>query len=142
MRHRAWFLLAALLAVAGLAVGGTALVLGDLSPRRYVANHYTRAPAEDIDAEAVAYRSSKQPGQVAADITGRWRPAARFVDGSGVYLRYAEDTVVIVPFAAGSLILVERLTTAYPRYYGHVGGYWGWSNSGADFRGGGPGTGK
>lgn len=142
MRHRALFLVAALLAVAGLITGGTALLLGDLSPRRYVASHYTRAQAEDIGGDALAYRSPKQPDQVAADVTGRWQPAAEYVDGSGVYLRYAEDTVVILPFAAGSLILVERLTTAYPRYYGHVGGYWGWSNRGADFRGGGPGSGK
>ncbi|HZN19295.1 MAG TPA: DUF4247 domain-containing protein [Micromonosporaceae bacterium] len=142
MRPRTWFVLAGLLAVAGLVVGGTAVALGDLSPRRYVANHYSRVPAEDIGTDAVAYRSSRQPDQVAADVTGRWQPAAKYVDGSGVYLRYAEDTVVILPFAAGSLILVERLTTAYARYYGHVGGYWGWPNRGADFRNGGPGSGK
>jgi Domain of unknown function (DUF4247) len=142
MTHRGWFVLAAVLAVVGLVVGGIAVFSGDFSPRRYVANHYTRAPAEDIGQDAVAYSSPDPPDRVAADISGEWGPADRFVDASGVYLRYAEDSVVIQPYGFGSLILVERLATAYPRYYGHVGGYWAWPNRGADFRGGGPGTGK
>ena len=43
----------------------------------------------------------------------------------------------------GSLILVEGLRTAYPRYYGIIGGYWGWGSGwGERVRGGGPGGGK
>jgi hypothetical protein len=64
------------------------------------------------------------------------------VDGSGVYLQYADDAIVILPLAAGSLILVEKLATAYPRYHSVVGGYWGWRGGGAGVRGGGPGSGK
>jgi hypothetical protein len=39
------------------------------------------------------------------------------------------------------LILIERLSTAYPRYAAVVGGFWGWG-LGASVRGGGPGQGK
>ena len=83
----------------------------------------------------------KSPSQVAKEITDAWKPADQYVDGSGVYLRYDDDSVVILPIAAGSVILLERMTTAYPRYHSTVGRHWGWGR-GSTVRGGGPGSGK
>lgn len=74
-------------------------------------------------------------------MTDAWKPADQYVDGSGVYLRYDDDSVVILPVAAGSVILLERLSTAYPRYHSTVGNSWGWGR-GSTVRGGGPGSGK
>jgi hypothetical protein len=140
---RRWFVIAGVLGALGLLLGGIALFSGDFSPRGYVDHHFARDAAHDIGAEAVAYTSDDPPSVVASEVTGAWKPADERVDGSGVYLRYADDSVVILPLAAGSLILVEALRTAYPRYYGIVGGYWGWNTrDGGDFRGGGPGAGK
>lgn len=141
MTHRRWFLLAGALALVGVLVAGIATVYGSFSPRGYIAHTYHRSASDDIGGDAVAYTSGKSPSQVADQVTGAWEPADQYVDASGVYLRYADDAVVITPLAVGSLILVEKLTTAYPRYYSHVGGYWGWGR-GASVRGGGPGAGK
>ena len=140
---RALFILAGLLGAIGLVVGAVGLFAGDSSPRGYVGHHYTRDSTQDLGTDAVAYRSADPPSAVAQQITDQVRPADEYVNGSGVYLRYAEDSVVILPLAAGSIILVEALRTSYPRYFHTVGGYWGWNTrSGGDFRGGGPGAGK
>jgi Domain of unknown function (DUF4247) len=141
MTYRRWFLVGGAFALIGLLVAGVATAYGNFSPRGYVTDHYTRSPSDDIGGDAAAYTSRQSPSQVAADITNAWQPADQYVDGSGVYLRYADDAVVILPLAVGSLILVERLATAFPRYYPIVGGYWGWGR-GASLRGGGPGAGK
>jgi uncharacterized protein YycO len=139
--YRRWFIVGVALALIGLLVAGVATLYGNFSPRGYVSDTFGRATAHDIGDDAEAYTSGKVPSQVAEEITGAWEPADEYVDGSGVYLRYADDAVVILPLAAGSLILVENVRTAYPRYYNHVGGYWGWGR-GANVRGGGPGAGK
>ncbi|HEU4423246.1 MAG TPA: DUF4247 domain-containing protein [Pilimelia sp.] len=141
MTHRRWFFFAVVLALLGVLVAGVATAYGNFSPRGYVADHYARSASDDIDDAAEAYTSRQSPSQVAAEITSAWQPADQYVDDSGVYLRYADDAVVILPLAIGSMILVERLATAYPRYYSVVGGYWGWGR-GASLRGGGPGAGK
>ena len=141
MKHRKLFLIAGVLALVGVLIAGFATLYGSFSPRGFVADNYTRSAADDIDDDALAYTSSKTPSQVADELTSAWEPADRYVDGSGVYLRYADDAVVILPLAVGSLILVEKLRTAYPRYHGVVGGFWGWGR-GASLRGGGPGSGK
>jgi hypothetical protein len=141
MRHRTWFVLAGALVLVGALVAGFATLYGNFSPRGYVADNYTRTASEDIEDDALAYTSKKTPSEVAQEISNAWEPADQYVDGSGVYMRYADDSVVILPLAVGSLILVERLTTAYPRYYSVVGGYWGWGR-GHSVRGGGPGEGK
>lgn len=140
MTYRKWLLAGGALAVIGVLVAGVAVFTGSFSPRGYVADTYRRSAADDIDRDAVAYRSSRPPSQVAKQITEAWKPAERYVDGSGVYLRYDDDAVVVKPAGRGSLILVEKMTTAYPRYSGVVGGYWGWSRG--SVRGGGPGAGK
>jgi hypothetical protein len=141
MTYRRWFLVGGALALVGVLVAGVGTAYGNFSPRGYVADNYSRSATDDIGDDALAYTSKKEPSQVADELTGAWAPADRFVDGSGVYLRYADDAVVILPLAVGSLILVEKLATAYPRYYSVVGGYWGWGR-GASLRGGGPGEGK
>lgn len=141
-RWRLWFAAGAL-ALAGAVMVGSALFSGDFSPRNYVADRYVRAPDQDLDGgAAIAYTSSGPPTQVADEIAGEWRPADRYVDGSGVYLRYADDVIAVLPLTVGSLILVEAIRTAYPRYYGVVGGYWGWRTGTEGARGGGPGGGK
>jgi hypothetical protein len=141
MTHRRWFLLAGALALVGVLVAVFAVGYGNFSPRGYVADHYSRSAADDIGDDAEAYTSKKVPSEVAGELSSAWQPADQYVDGSGVYLRYANDAVVILPLAVGSLILVERLGTAYPRYAAVVGGFWGWGR-GASVRGGGPGAGK
>src|SRR5688500_18919718 len=122
MRPRGWYLLGGLTAVIGLLIAvGTFVSSPAGSPRDYVAERYARTAAQDIGTDALAYRSDMSPTEVAADMAGEWEPADRYVDGSGVYLRYAEDSVVILPLAVGSLIMVERMRTAHQRYYGIVG---------------------
>jgi hypothetical protein len=141
MTYRRWFVVGVGLALVGLIVSSVGVFTGSFSPRGYVEDSFTRSAAQDIGDDAKAYTSSKAPSEVADQITGVWEPADRYVDASGVYLRYDDDAVVILPAAVGSLILLEKMRTAYPRYYGTIGGYWGWSR-GASVRGGGPGAGK
>lgn len=141
MTYRKWFVVGVALALVGLVVSGVGTLNGNFSPRGFVADRFERSTGDDIGNDAVAYTSSLAPSEVADQITDAWEPADRYVDGSGVYLRYDDDAVVVLPAVVGSLILVERLTTAYPRYHGTVGGYWGWGR-GVSVRGGGPGAGK
>ncbi|SCE86042.1 DUF4247 domain-containing protein [Micromonospora mirobrigensis] len=141
MTYRRWFVLGVAFAVIGALVAAFAIFYGNFSPRGYVQDHYTRAASRDVGSDAVAYTSNRAPSQVAKDVTGAWKPADQYVDGSGVYLRYDDDSVVILPIATGSVILLERMRTAYPRYHSTVGSYWGWGR-GSTVRGGGPGAGK
>jgi hypothetical protein len=141
MTYRRWFLVGGIFALVGVLLAGFGLFYGNFSPRGYVADRYTRATGHDIGPDAVAYTSDQAPTLVARQITDTWQPADQYVDGSGVYLRYDDDSVVILPLAAGSVILLERLTTAYPRYYSRVGNAWAWGR-GSTVRGGGPGSGK
>ncbi|MFC4149118.1 DUF4247 domain-containing protein [Micromonospora mangrovi] len=139
--YRRWIVVGVAVAVVGALIAAFAIFYGNFSPRGYVQDHYRRASSRDIGRDAVAYTSTRTPSQVSKDITGAWQPADQYVDGSGVYLRYDDDSVVILPIAAGSVILLERMTTAYPRYHSRVGSYWGWGR-GSTVRGGGPGAGK
>ncbi|MFI6161304.1 DUF4247 domain-containing protein [Micromonospora haikouensis] len=141
MTYRRWFVVGAAVAVVGALLAAFAIFYGNFSPRGYVQDRYNRAASRDIGRDAVAYTSTKTPSQVAKEVTDAWQPADQYVDGSGVYLRYDDDSVVILPIAAGSVILLERLTTAYPRYHSTVGSHWGWGR-GSTVRGGGPGAGK
>lgn len=141
MTYRRWFVMGAALALIGALVAGFGVFYGSFSPRGYVENEFVRSAAADIGDDAVAYTSGKPPSEVAAGLTSTWQPVDQYVDASGVYLRYDDDSVVILPVAAGSLILLERVATAYPRYHGTVGSAWGWGR-GITVRGGGPGSGK
>ena len=139
--YRRWIVVGVAVAVVGALLAAFAIFYGNFSPRGYVQDHYTRASSRDIGSDALAYTSTRTPSEVAKDVTDAWQPADEYVDGTGVYLRYDDDSVVILPLAAGSLILLERMTTAYPRYHHVVGGGWGWGR-GTTVRGGGPGAGK
>ncbi|GAB7049430.1 DUF4247 domain-containing protein [Catenuloplanes indicus] len=140
-KHRRWFTVGIVLAVVGALVAGWAILYGNFSVRGYVDDKFQRSASNDIGDDAVAYASNNAPTAVAAQITKAWEPADEVVDASGVYLRYADDAVVILPAAVGSLILIEDIDSARRRYSGHTGGYWGWG-SGNTIRGGGPGSGK
>ncbi|MEV8510410.1 DUF4247 domain-containing protein [Actinoplanes sp. NPDC051475] len=116
-------------AAAGMAALAVGILVSDgipghLSVRRHVDAAYSRSPADDIAGDAVAYTSSLMPTRVAGDITHRWLPGRGVADADGVYLRYDDDSVVILRRQNGSLILVEKTTTAYPRYLDHVAGHW------------------
>ena len=139
---RIWYVLAASLTAIGLVIGGFTACSGNFSPTSYVARHYTRAATQDIGGEARAYTSIKSPTRVADEITRAWTPAGRYADGTGVYLRYSNDSVVLKPNGTGTLILVEGLRTAYRRYSGVVGNGWIGRGDGNSGRGGGPGSGK
>ncbi|MGC4808021.1 DUF4247 domain-containing protein [Micromonospora sp. DT233] len=139
--YRTWLVAGAALAVVGALIAAVAIFSGNFSPRGYVEDNYSRASSRDIGDDAIAYTSPKSPSQVAKEVTDAWKPADEYVDGSGVYLRYDDDSVVILPIAAGSVILLERMTTAHARYHSTVGSYWGWGR-GNTVRGGGPGSGK
>lgn len=129
---RLWYLLPAGLAAVGLLLFGIAAGSGGgLTPRDYVQGHYQRAAGRDIGGEAVAYTSPRRPTEVAGQITRAWSPAGRYADGSGVYLRYATDSVVLRPDGTGTLILVEAVHSAYRRYAGTLGDS-GWSNRNGD----------
>ena len=141
MTYRRWFVVGVCFAVIGALVAAFAIFYGSFSPRGYVQDRYSRATGRDIGGDAIAYTSGKAPSLVAKEVSDAWQPADQYVDGSGVYLRYDDDSVVILPLAAGSLILLERLNTAYPRYHRTVGNHWGWGR-GSTVRGGGPGAGK
>ncbi|MFI5840941.1 DUF4247 domain-containing protein [Catenuloplanes sp. NPDC051500] len=139
--HRKWIIGGVALALVGVLVAGAATFFGNFSVRGYVADKFTRSATNDIGGDALAYTSGKAPSAVASQIRNVWQPADEVVDASGVYMRYADDAVVILPAAVGSLILVEDIDSAYRRHSSHVGGYWGWGR-GTSLRGGGPGSGK
>lgn len=141
MTYKRWIVVGVAVAVIGAVVAAFAIFSGNFSPRGFVEDRYRRAASQDIGNDAVAYTASKAPSAVAKEVTDAWQPADQYVDGSGVYLRYDDDSVVILPLAAGSLILLEKMDTAYPRYHSTVGNYWGWGR-GNTVRGGGPGSGK
>ncbi|ASW53030.1 DUF4247 domain-containing protein [Plantactinospora sp. KBS50] len=139
--YRRWLVLGAAVSLVGVLVAGYGLVAGTFTARSYVRGHYARSVGHDIGREAVAYTSSLPPSRVTRDVTGAFHPSDRYADASGTYLRFGDDSVVIRPLAAGSVILLEKMGTAYPRYHGIVGSAWGWSR-GNTSRGGGPGAGK
>ncbi|WP_433128105.1 DUF4247 domain-containing protein [Micromonospora sp. CA-240977] len=141
MTYRRWVVAGVAVAVIGALVASFAIVNGTFSPRGYVQDRYNRTASRDIGRDAIAYTSSKSPTRVAKELTDAWKPDDRYVDGSGVYLRYDDDSVVILPIATGSVVLLESMNTAYPRYHSTVGSYWGWGR-GSTVRGGGPGAGK
>ncbi|MGH3713955.1 MAG: DUF4247 domain-containing protein [Micromonosporaceae bacterium] len=138
--HKLYWLAGAV-ALLGLLIGGYALWAGGSGPAGYVARHYERAP--ELDEGDTAYLSQLPPSQVRAELSGAWQPASAYADGSGVYLRYSDDVIVIFPYQSGSVIRVDDAEESYRRYHGVVGGYWGWpTGSGESQRGGGPGGGK
>jgi hypothetical protein len=110
--------------VIGLGLLGHGVFNGDFSPRHFVDGAYARSHADDIGSEAVAYLSPSTATVTAETITSRWTPGRGCISPEGVYLRYEEDTVVVLRRPQGSLILVENAATSYPRHLSHVAGCW------------------
>lgn len=139
----------ALFAVGGLLgviclVSVIGLFSSGFSPASYVASKYQRATGIQTAADSRAFMSTDKPSMVAATIVDRWKPVSQYADGSGVYLRYPGDAIIIQPARTGSRIRVMDVDRAYRAYYGYVGGAgWGWTSThGESFRGRGPGAGK
>lgn len=140
-----WFLFAGIAVFLTLIIALVTVFAGGSGPRGYVADNYERASHLDLsgDDDNRAYTSPKPPTTVAREITAKFRPLSQHADGSGVYLRYSEDAVVIQPRGSGSVIHVLDVDDAYRRYHTFIGGSWGYTGAaGESFRGGGPGTGK
>ncbi|MEA2192560.1 MAG: hypothetical protein QOI73_2681 [Solirubrobacteraceae bacterium] len=92
------------------------------------------------------YASNKSVTKTASEIADKHKPADRRAAESGVFLRYEDDVVAVVPPPAGSKgsrIFVDDEEGGYHRNFLFVGGFWGtYSGPAGSFRGGGPGTGK
>jgi len=105
-----------------------------------------RFEREDRSREGVSriYRSDLPPSRTAADIAARLEPGDRRLTESGVFLRYANDFVGVVPDGrGGSRVLLDDERRGYAHFYPFVGGWWGsYSGRAEGFRGGGPGVGK
>lgn len=133
--------------LSGAGILGLVLTLsrGD-SVRGYIKDKYRFVGTERVQGagrESLLYASRRSPSETAADIAGARRPADRRVTESGVFLRYRNDVVSVVPQTTGSRIIVDDEEGGYRRNYLFVGGFWGtFSGRGQSFRGGGPGSGK
>lgn len=116
------------------------------SVREYVADTYRSAGSRTVEGSrraSLLYDSAKPPTATAKDIADAVAPADRRTSPSGVFLRYEDDFVSVVPRQGGSQIIVEDDETGYRNSYFFLGGWWGtYSGRGESFRGGGPGGGK
>ncbi|WP_233526067.1 DUF4247 domain-containing protein [Actinomadura spongiicola] len=136
---------------AGCAAALTVLALGGCggtSQESWIGDKYKKAGTD-------TYRSPKAPQTVATEINKKFRAIDR-VDSlatrgaaGGIFLRYPKLVVGVLPNGPGSQITLSTPRRGYDRYYSHVSGYWarpgsnGWTSGGAaNFRGGGPGSGK
>ena len=98
MTYRRWFVFGAAFAVIGALVASFAIFYGSFSPRGFVEDRYSRTSRLDIGSQAKAYTSPKRAERRRRRRSPcTWRPADQYVDGSGVYLRYDDDSVVILP---------------------------------------------
>jgi hypothetical protein len=139
MRYRQWFVVAALAGALGLALGGCGSDAD--SPGDFVRGEYKRAASMDLDGGSRAYTSKDSVSAVERAITKDWRPIERHAATGSVYLRFGNDVVSVQPNGSGSVIRVEDIATACPRYKTQLGINWTCNRSGDD-RGGGPGEGK
>lgn len=119
---------------------------GSNSVREYVADTYRSAGSRTVAGSrraSLLYDSARPPSATAKDIADAVEPADRRTSPSGVFLRYEDDFVSVVPREGGSQIIVEDDETGYRNSYFFLGGWWGtYSGRGEAFRGGGPGGGK
>lgn len=143
MKPKLWFLVGGVLVVIGVIVAANLFFFSGTSAASYVDNKFDRDTSREYDGDVRAYRSDKPPTKVSAIIVDEWDPLSQYADGSGIYLRYPDDAIVIQPDGSGSLILVMDDERAYRTYFPIIGGVWGWTSThGGSFRGGGPGAGK
>jgi hypothetical protein len=131
-----WYIAGGLVAGLGVIALVAALLTGGSSPRGWIAKKYTRTATD-------TYRASGAPAKVASDITRKFRPSERADDSAGVFLRYSNAVVAVLPDGVqGSRITVDDADRGYRRYYSYVGHRWAAPRRGSSFRGGGPGEGK
>ena len=137
--------------IAGVLVGLGVLCLilaftGTKSVREYVAESFRPAGERTVEGSrraSLLYDSDKPPVATATQIADAVKPADRRTSPSGVFLRYEDDFVSVVPRQGGSQVIVEDEDTGYRNSYFFLGGWWGtYSGRGESFRGGGPGGGK
>jgi hypothetical protein len=127
---------AGLLASLGAVILLIAMFGGKVSPRDHIAKKYTKVSAG-------TYKSPKSPLQVSNEIIRRHKTKERVYSPAGVFLRYHNVVVGILPDGRGSRITMDTPARGYARYHSYVGGNWGGSGGRASsFRGGGPGEGK
>ena len=116
------------------------------SVRDHIRDTYVRAGTERVpndDDPTEVYASEQSVSRTAEDIADEYEPADRRITPAGVFLRYQDDIVSIVPRAEGTRILLDDEDTGYRRGFVYLGGWWGtYSGRGEGFRGGGPGGGK
>ncbi|MFC5749461.1 DUF4247 domain-containing protein [Actinomadura rugatobispora] len=112
-----------------------ALFAGRTSPRGWIPDTYTRV-ADDT------YASQRPPLTVSREILRRFETDERVYTPNGVFLRYHNAVVGILPDGRGSRITLDTPDRGYARYHSSVGGHWGGPGGRASsFRGGGPGEG-
>ena len=138
--------------VAAALVGLGALLLvaaiaSATSVREHVRKTYPAAGSESVPggrSTSLVYDSPRPASETAQEIADAVSPADRRITPSGVFLRYDEDVVTVVPREAGaSRIYVDDEDGGYRRGFVFLGGWWGtYSGRGESFRGGGPGGGK
>lgn len=137
--------IAALLSGAGI-LGLVLTLTGGNSVRDYVKENYRFTGTERVEGagrDSLLYASTRSPSKTAAEIADAHKPADRRVTESGVFLRYQDDVISVVPQPRGSRVIVDDEEGGYRRNYFFVGGFWGtFSGRGQAFRGGGPGSGK
>jgi hypothetical protein len=109
---------------------------GRTSPRGWIPQNYARvAPG--------TYQASEPPLRVADRIVTRYKTRDRVYTPGGVFLRYHNAVIGILPSGRGSRITVDDPDRGYARYHSSVGGFWGGPGGRvSSFRGGGPGEGK
>lgn len=126
---------AGLLASLGVMILLIATFAGRTSPRGDIPDDY-RKVADGT------YSSPKKPLAVAQEIIEKHKTDERVYTPNGIYLRYHNAVVGILPAAGGSRITLDTPARGYARYHSAVGGTWGGpGGKAASFRGGGPGGG-
>ncbi|XRQ11879.1 DUF4247 domain-containing protein [Actinomadura welshii] len=105
------------------------------SPRDHITDDYRKVSEG-------TYASPDTPMTVAMKITEKYRTDERIYTPNGIYLRYHDAVVGILPDGNGSRITLDSPERGYARHYTAVGGTWGGPGGrAASFRGGGPGGG-
>lgn len=94
MSRRALFLLAAGLAVAGIACLALGVSMQNRDIRTYVADNYA---AYKRSGEVTSYECSGSPTEVADRLADYQSPEARATDKGTEYLRYEDDIVIVGP---------------------------------------------
>ena len=142
------------IAMAGAGVLGLIFTLSSHSSvREDIAKSYRKVATEKAPGkqgpdrkDTLIYASSRSVSRTAKDIADKHKPGDRRTTEAGVFLRYSDDVVSVVPppqGATGSRIYVDDEEGGYHRNYFFVGGFWGtYSGPAGSFRGGGPGAGK